>query len=151
MSVQRILWSTGLILVFVPGLSAQSQATQLLQQEGNLRRDEGHRFAAMVAKDTATIGRYLADELVYTHSNALFETRAGHLAAIATRKTVYEAIGPVEMSYRFVAGVAIGVGLVTSKGTIGGTPFDVSLRVTTVHVERNGRWQLLAWQSTRVP
>ena len=141
----------GMILVSSAALSAQSQAANLLQAEGNLRRDEAARFAAMVAKDTAIIGRYLAEELAYTHSNALFESRADHLAAIATGRTVYEAIGPVEMAYRWVGGVAIGAGVVTSKGTIGGTPFDVTLRVTTVHVERNGRWQLAAWQSTRVP
>jgi hypothetical protein len=132
-------------------LSGQSQAGKLLQDEGNLRRDEARRFAAMMAKDTIALGRYLAEELVYTHSNATFETRADHLAAIATGRTVYEAIGPLEMAYRWVGGVAIGAGRVQSKGTIGGTPFDVVLRVTTVHVERNGRWQLAAWQSTRVP
>jgi hypothetical protein len=134
-----------------PALAAQSQASRLVQAEGNLRRDEASRFAAMVAKDTAALGRYLAEELAYTHSNALFETRSDHLAAIATGRTVYEAIGPVEMAYRMVGDLYIGAGIVTSKGSIGGTPFDVRLRVTTVHVERNGRWQLVAWQSTRLP
>ena len=143
-----------LILVLgltAPALPAQSQTARLVQAEGNLRRDEASRFAAMVAKDTTTLGRYLAAELVYTHSNALFETRADHLAAIAAGRTVYEAIGPVEMAYRMVGDLFLGAGIVTSKGSIGGTPFDVRLRVTTVHVERNGRWQLVAWQSTRMP
>lgn len=147
----RIRILLGLMLAGSTAVSAQSQAAQLLQAEGNLRRDEATRFAAMVAKDTAMIGRYLAQELAYTHSNAMFETRADHLTAIASGRTVYESIAPVEMAYRWVGGVAIGAGVVKSKGTIGGTPFDVTLRVTTVHVERNGRWQLAAWQSTRLP
>ncbi len=32
-----------------------------------------------------------------------------------------------------------------------GAPFDVALRVTTVHRRRSGWWELVSWQSTRVP
>ncbi len=116
-----------------------------------IRQVETRRFAAMMKGDTTALGRHLAEELVYTHSNALVETRAAHLEAIATRRTIYESIAPVQMSYRWYGETALGTGIVKSKGSIGGTVFDVTLRVTTVHVQRGGQWLLLAWQSTRVP
>ena len=117
-----------------------------------VRQAELQRFAAMMRGDTTALGRYLAPELTYTHSNALVETRATHLEAIATRKTIYESIAPVQLSYQWYGeSVAVGTGTVKSKGSLGGTPFDVTLRVTTVHVQRNLQWQLVAWQSTRIP
>ena len=140
-----------LLVIMAGNAGAQSQAARLVGAEAALRRDEAGRFAAMMKADSLTVGRYLADELVYTHSNALVESRAQHLAGLASRTTVYESIAPVEMKYRWVGDVAVGAGTVKSKGSIGGTPFDVTLRVTTVHVERGGRWQLVAWQSTRIP
>lgn len=129
----------------------QSQAAAVLNAERNLRQDEDRRFAAMMKGDTVVLGRHLADELVYIHSNALVESRADHLNGIATKKTIYESIAPVEMKYRFHGEFAVGTGIVKSKGSLNGTPFDVTLRVTTVHLNRGGRWQLAAWQSTRIP
>lgn len=114
-------------------------------------RAESLRFGAMMQADTATLRQFLADELVYTHSNALVETKALHLSAIGSKRTVYEAIAPDSMGYHIYADVAVGSGTVRSRGTLNGTAFDVVLRASTVHILREGRWQLVLWQSTRVP
>ena len=116
-----------------------------------LRQTENRRFAAMVRADTAALRPLLDEGLSYTHSNAMVETKESHLAAIGTRRTVYQAITPVSLSYRLVGAMAIGTGIVSTKGSLDGTAFDVTLRVTTVHVRREGTWRLLAWQSTRIP
>jgi ketosteroid isomerase-like protein len=116
-----------------------------------LRQAESRRFAAMVRADTAALRPMLDDGLSYTHSNAMVETRESHLAAIGSRRTVYQALTPVSLSYRVVGDLAIGIGIVSARGSLEGTGFDVMLRVTTVHARGNGTWRLLAWQSTRVP
>ena len=116
-----------------------------------LRQAEGRRFAAMVRADTASLRPLLDDGLSYTHSNAMVETKESHLAAIGSRRTVYQALTPVSLSYRLVGEVAIGSGIVAAKGSLEGTGFDVLLRVTTVHARGEGTWRLLAWQSTRIP
>jgi ketosteroid isomerase-like protein len=116
-----------------------------------LRQAESRRFAAMVRADTAALRPMLDDGLSYTHSNAMVETRESHLAAIGSRRTVYQALTPVSLSYRMVGDLAIGTGIVSARGSLEGTGFDVMLRVTTVHARGNGTWRLLAWQSTRVP
>ena len=119
--------------------------------EQELRATEQSRFEAMMRGDTAALRRLLSAELVYTHSNGMVETREVHLAAIGSRKTVYESLAPVALSYHFYGELAVGTGEVKSKGTLDGTAFDVRLRVSTVHQRREGRWQLLLWQSTRLP
>ena len=116
-----------------------------------LRQAEVRRFAAMVRADTAALRPMLDEGLSYTHSNAMVETRESHLAAIGSRRTVYQALIPVSLSYRLVGETAIGTGIVSARGSLEGTPFDVTLRVTTVHARGDGAWRLLAWQSTRMP
>ena len=133
------------------GLTAARGAVAQSPVDTAVRTAEARRFAAMMRADTTELGRYLAEELAYTHSNALFETRAAHLDAIASKRTIYESIAPVEMAYRLFGDAVVGTGTVKSKGSIGGTAFDVTLRVTTVHLRRGGKWLLVAWQSTRVP
>ena len=143
---------------FVPGvvLLAALLPLRVLPAQGGpgeaIRQVETQRFALMMKRDTAALRRYMAEELVYTHSNAMVETREQHLEAIGSGKTIYESIAPVSMSYRWYdQTIAVGTGTVRSKGSLNGTPFDVTLRVTTVHVQRDLQWQLLAWQSTRIP
>ena len=57
-------------------------------------RAESLRFGAMMQGDTVTLRQFLADELVYTHSSGLVETRPLYLSAIGSRRTVYESIAP---------------------------------------------------------
>lgn len=137
----------------VIALALPSAAAGFIQgsAERQVREAETQRFAAMMRADTLALGPFLAEELVYTHSNALVETRAVHLEAIATKRTIYDSIAPVDISYRSYGETVLGTGTVRSRGSLGGTAFDVTLRVTTVHVRRGGRWLLAAWQSTRLP
>jgi hypothetical protein len=117
-----------------------------------LRASELTRFAAMQRGDTAALRPRLAAELVYTHSNAMVESRELHLELVGSRRTVYESLVPAVMRYTLYGpDVAVGNGVVKAKGLLNGTPFDVILRVTTVHAWQDGRWQLVSWQSTRIP
>jgi len=117
-----------------------------------LRASELSRFDAMRRADTAAIRLLLAEELLYTHSNAMAESREHHLEAIARGTTVYESLAPVVVRYALHGlDFALGNGVVRAKGLLNSAPFDVILRVTTVHAWREGRWQLLSWQSTRMP
>jgi hypothetical protein len=126
-------------------------AVQDTPTAGAVRQVELNRFVAMMGRDTTALRSALADELSYTHSNGLVESKAMHLEAVGSGRTVYQTIGPRGMSYRQVGETVVGNGMVKSQGSLAGTAFDVMLRVTTVHIRRAGRWQLVAWQSTRVP
>lgn len=116
-----------------------------------VRAFESRRWGAMMRRDTAALGVALAEALTYTHSNGMVESKATHLDAIGSGRTVYDSIVPRGMTYRQAGATILGNGLVKSKGSLAGTAFDLVLRVTTVHVRRAGRWQLEAWQSTRLP
>jgi hypothetical protein len=116
-----------------------------------IRSSERLRFDLMIKADTLALRRYLAEELEYTHSNGIVEDKPAHLGSIGARHTVYRSLEPSEFRYRRYGSTLVGTGRVQSRGELAGTPFDVVLRVGTVHVWRDGRWQLVMWQSTRVP
>lgn len=106
------------------------------------------RFRAQVARDTAALGPMLAEELVYTHSNALIETKDQFIESVGTGRIRYDAIFPVEITHRLYGGTAVGGGKISVRGQVRGTAFAAELLFTSVLVLVDGQWQLVAWQST---
>ena len=112
---------------------------------------ERARFAAMTRRDAAALEPMLAQELLYCHSNGECETREQFLATLASGRIRYRAIEPRELRVRAYGEVAVVNGRIEVDGEIGGRPAALTLIFTDVYVRRDGRWQLIAWQSTRAP
>ena len=65
--------------------------------KATIRALEERRYRAMCEADMAALDELLADSLVYTHSNALADTKASYLAGIRGKKWNYRKIErPVE-------------------------------------------------------
>ncbi len=139
-------FSLALLFLFgMNGLSAQSsQAEKVLT-------NESMRFAAMTRADTTALKLLLADDLVYVHSNAMVENKSEHLAAIASRKLVYEKMERESASVRFYGKTALVNGTVKVRGILKGNTFELSLLYLAVYRKTHGRWLLVNWQSTRIP
>jgi len=113
---------------------------------------ERARFAAMIARDVEALDRMVANDLYYCHSNAEVENKARFLETIRTQRLRYDAIDIREISVHLLAAdIAMVSGLVRFKGNIAGQDLELDLRYLDSYALRDGRWQLLAWQSTRVP
>ena len=112
---------------------------------------EDRRFAAMVAKDTATLAELFADELSYTHSNASVDTKATFLAAIEARRFDYRSITCSDRTSVVIGDTALVTGRAQIEVGAGGRDVHLDARFTVTYVRRDGRWQFLAWQSTSVP
>jgi ketosteroid isomerase-like protein len=109
------------------------------------------RFDAQVAKDTARLNQLLADDLIYVHSSAVVETKREFVANIANRKWDYRTAKLEGTRVRVYGNTAI----VTGQGTLDmmsdGKPIVVRLLYTDVYAKRKGKWQMVSWQSTRLP
>jgi ketosteroid isomerase-like protein len=112
---------------------------------------ERRRFAAMVAQDIAALEPLLASDLTYAHSNGEFENKAEFLETIRSGRLRYEAIDVAELSVREYGNVAIVTGLIVVQARAGDQPVKLNVRYTDAYVSHDGRWQLVAWQSTRLP
>jgi ketosteroid isomerase-like protein len=90
------------------------------------------RMDAMCQKDIATLDTLLSDDLVYTHSSARLDTKQSLINGMESGTTVYTAVEPADVKAQDLGDAVVLTG-------------------TDVYANQNGRWQMVAWQSTRLP
>jgi ketosteroid isomerase-like protein len=109
------------------------------------------RMQAMAAKDTATLEALIADDLIYTHSSARLDTKRSLIDGMTSGKTVYTAVEPSDVKAQDLGDTVVLTGVAQIKVTTGGTPNAFGVRFTDVYARRDGHWQMVTWQSTRLP
>jgi ketosteroid isomerase-like protein len=119
--------------------------------EDAVRKAEEARFAATVKADFAALDSLLADDLTYTHSNAKVETKKELLDLMRSGHYKYNSLQPEDMKVRAYGDTAVINGTAAVDVVSGGNPLKLKVRFTDVWAKRGGRWQLVAWQSTRIP
>lgn len=117
----------------------------------SIEQIERARFAAMVARDVRALDPMLASDLHYCHSTGQVENEAQFLETIRTQRLRYDAIDLKEINVRHSGDLALVTGLANVRVAVGSDSQQFDLRYTDAYVLRDGRWQLVAWQSTRVP
>jgi hypothetical protein len=130
---------------------AAEPARTLSRAEKGLRDAELKRFDALVATDLNALGQALADELTYTHSTGVLQTKAELLQDLASGALRYRKFEVVEQHIRIHGVIGIINGEAKVSATMAGVDRELNVRYTGVYVRRFGRWQLLAWQTTRMP
>ena len=109
------------------------------------------RMLAMALKDVATLESLLADDLIYTHSSARLDTKRSLIEGMTSGKTVYTAVEPSDVKAQDLGDTVVLTGIAQIKVTVAGTPNAFGVRFTDVYARRDGRWQMVTWQSTRLP
>ena len=109
------------------------------------------RMQAMAAKDVATLEAVLADDLIYTHSSARLDTKKSLIGAMVSGATVYTGVEPSDVKAQDLGDTVVLTGIAQIKVVSDGTPNAFGVRFTDVYARRDGRWQMVTWQSTRLP
>jgi ketosteroid isomerase-like protein len=112
---------------------------------------EDARYAAMIARDFAALERLLADDLLYTHSTAVTDTKAQYLAALQGGKYRYKGARREGVTVRVHGTTAIVNGRATIEVDVDGAPRTLSNVFINVWVKTPAGWQMTAWQSTPLP
>jgi hypothetical protein len=151
----KLLRMLPVLLVLAAGLAGSAAAAEatrpLSRAEQALRDAEQKRFDAMVGNDLSALGAALADELTYAHSTGVQQTKAEFLKDLGAGTMQYRQITVLEQNFRLHGSIGIINGKLWLSVHISGADREFSVRYTDVYVKRAGRWQLLAWQSTRLP
>lgn len=119
--------------------------------QAKILQAETRRFEAMVQRDTATLQKIISDDLIYLHSNNLKENKQEHISNIGAGKLVYQKMIREDANIRRYGKTAINNGKVHVTGILNAAPFEVLLSYTAVYHKRKHIWQLVSWQSTRIP
>jgi ketosteroid isomerase-like protein len=109
------------------------------------------RMQAMAKKDVATLQSVLADDLIYTHSSARLDTKKSLLDNMVSGSTVYTSVEPSDVKAQDLGDTVVLTGTCQIKVTSNGTPNAFGVRFTDVYARRDGRWQMVTWQSTKLP
>jgi ketosteroid isomerase-like protein len=116
-----------------------------------VRSAELARFKAMTGNDMKALNAALGDDLIYTHSNALVDSKASYVESITSGRLKYVTIEPRDLQVRVFGTTAVITGAAAITSTSNGTTATNQLRFTDIWVLREGRWQMVGWQSTRLP
>src|ERR1700733_7722332 len=109
------------------------------------------RMSAMATKDIAVLNKLLSDDLIYTHSSARLDTKRSLIGAMESGVTVYTAVEPSEVVAQDLGNAVVLTGVAAISVTSGGKPNSFRVRFTDVYADKGGQWQMVTWQSTRLP
>jgi ketosteroid isomerase-like protein len=112
---------------------------------------EERRCAAMTGQDAATLAQLLHDDLVYTHSSAVVDTKQSYVESIRSGRTRYRKIERGEQKVRVYGEAALVTGRAAIEVEVDGKPKSLKLRYLNVWVKQAGAWKFVAWQSTSIP
>lgn len=109
------------------------------------------RYDALLKRDFDRLSELLADDLIYTHSSALVDDKTSLLDALVSGRVAYLGTAVSDRSIRAYGCTAVITGRGDFKVALEGKPLDIQLRFTNVWVKAARGWQMVAWESTRIP
>jgi ketosteroid isomerase-like protein len=154
------------LLILIAGIAATAPGSakvddrQDARAEREIRALEAQLSRAVVAGDRAFFERVLAADFTHISHAGKFKTRAEWMAEekVENRqgkpqagKTTYEAFDVDDLAVRIYGETAVVTGRSTPKGrNARGEPIRGQYRFLRVWVQRDGRWQAVAFQGTRI-
>ncbi len=129
--------------------SAQAQMTAVAEKE--MRDLETERFHAMEKGDVVTLERILSDDLIYTHANGLRHSKFDVIGVLSSSDMKYESIKPYHVRIRVYNDTAIVAGRASIKIKAHGEEESFEICYLDVYAKQEARWQMIAWQSSRLP
>jgi len=109
------------------------------------------RMTAMAEKNIAALNDLIADDLIYTHSSARLDTKASLIGNMQSGSTVYTEVTPSNVVAQDCGDAVVLTGQARIGVMSGGKPNAFTVRFTDVYANRGGKWQMVTWQSTRLP
>jgi ketosteroid isomerase-like protein len=152
--MNRFLGTFVLLACVLSMASARPKANQAggdAKAEPEIRQMESRRIQAMLRVDTEELNRVLADDLTYVHSSGQVDSKAQLIDSLQSGQRKYESIQPEDVKVRVYGEAAVVTGRAQMKTKSQGQDFNFRVRFTDVYVKKAGSWQMVAWQSSRLP
>ena len=112
---------------------------------------EDRRFQAMIDNDFGALNKLLGPDLIYTHSTARIDTKESLIGNMKSGRTVYTGLEASDVVAQDLGDAVVLTGIAQIKVVSNGAPNGFGVRFTDVYARRNGAWQMVTWQSTKLP
>jgi ketosteroid isomerase-like protein len=113
---------------------------------------EQARVTALDASDVPALEKIMADDVTYVHASGKVDTKASYLDAIRSGKLHYISWVAKNLQVRVQGEAAVINGEYSVRVTdsrVQPNPFNIDIFILEMYARRDGRWQQIAWQSTR--
>ena len=125
--------------------------TRNLELEMQILKLERERLTAMIDADSEALDAILSDELTYVHTTTREDSKKSLIQSLVRGTLSYESMDTDDVKVRIYGDAAVVTGSAEIKVSTGGRLLEFSILFTDVYAKREGRWQMVAWQSTRKP
>ncbi len=145
------LMLTGIAMPFVIAGFAHPKDSAVIKE---VEAIEIKRFDAQVHKDYDYLEKVFSPDLIYIHSGGAVNTKEEYIQSIKDGKSLYEKIDVEELKLRpYNNGHTV---VVNGKITITLPPVNdkpnlAHLRYAVVYIKMKEGWQLVMWQSLKLP
>jgi len=129
--------------VLLSSASAQDAAEQL-------KKLEIDRAAAVVKGDVAMLDKHTSDDYVLITMNGRMSGKAQMLDGFKSGQSKLTADDLSDLKVRVYGNAAVVTGKADVKGTLGGQDATGQVLFTRVYVKKDGRWQSVSFQQTRI-
>jgi len=109
------------------------------------------RQSAMISFDRTTLDRLLDEQLTYTHSIGLVQSRAQLYEMLAGGSVQYKSFTNENSAWHVFPGVVVGTGTQKIELVVDGKPATSRSRFTVVWRSAGEGWKCIAYQSTPLP
>ncbi len=131
-------------------LASSAQADSPTKEQAALMQREHDIGQAMLHQDAKAIAGIEADEYVFTDPDGAVSGKSADIDAIKTGKLRFSSFESDQMQALVYGDTGVVVGRQTQKATFDGRDISGTYRFTDTYVKRDGRWQCVAGQLTRI-
>ena len=112
---------------------------------------DARRTKATLDKDTAAQAALFGDDLLYVHGSGTAETKEQYIGLIASRHYDYRSLTQLRRSFRGYGDLVLVDGDVRIQVVVPAGERNFVSRYLQAWAKRDGRWQMVSWQSTPLP
>jgi ketosteroid isomerase-like protein len=144
------VFAIGLLCLLSLSLAAGQQASKPGTVEDQIKQHEQNWAQATIQEGAAAVDKYEAEDIIDTDPSGRVTDKAQDKTDLSSGDLKFQSIEVSELKVHVYGSTAVAAGTSTIKGTYKGQDISGKYRFTDTWVKRNGKWQAVASQSTKI-
>jgi ketosteroid isomerase-like protein len=144
------LLAIALLCLLSLSLAAGQKASTMGSVEDQIKEREQNWAQATIKEGAAAVDQYEADDIIDTDPSGRVTDKAQDKTDLSSGDLKFQSIELSDLKVHVYGNTAVAAGTSTLKGTYKGQDISGRYRFTDTWVKRNGKWQAVASQSTKI-
>ena len=137
--------------MFFLSLAVAQKATAKSNTEDEIKQLEQESVQAYVKDGAAAVEKYEADDVTSIDPVGMVTDKSQDKQSFSSGDMKMQSLEESDVKVRVYGNTAVAVGISDFKGTYKGQDISGKYRFTDVWVKRDGKWQIVSSQNTKIP